>query len=145
MFDFNSLSNRFLHLRFSGVEFLCSHERILRVLREDQSSEVVLLFASVTVKLQSNGRILQHLRLVSEIENLTSIRHEANSIALNKDLHKVPVALLFDLRPGAAINRSISAIRIPDAPVVTEHQQGAFEPKRVVSLVGKLLTQSTHG
>ena len=41
-------------------------------------------------------------------------------------------------------NRPVAAIRVPDPPVVAEHQERAFKTKFVVALVGELFAESAH-
>ncbi len=121
------------------------HQIIPRILRKQQTAEMVFLRLAVAVKLQADGAGFEHFRFVREVEDLFAVRGETNAVAFDKDFDLVSLALFFNLRTIAHRNDSIATMSIPDAPVVTEHQQWTFEAERIVACIRELFTQSRHG
>ena len=102
---------------------------------------MIFLRLIVAVKLKSDGAGLQHLRLVGEVKHVLAVGCHTNAIVVDKDFDLIPFALLFQLTTRTARGDSIAAVRVPDAPVVAEHQQWALEAELIVTRVGQLFTE----
>lgn len=66
-------------------------------------------------------RSLEHLWLVREIEHFLAVGCHPNSITVDKNFNLIPFTLLFQFATRGPGDDSIPAMRIPNAPVVTEH------------------------